>query len=74
MNYSADNSMNYGYGLMPVDDGGIQHTGSIASYRSFDYANPKTGYNYFAVTNNADALTDDISSFSQRIINRTMSE
>ncbi len=74
VNYSADNSMNYGYGLMPVDDGGIQHTGSIASYRSFDYANPKTGYNYFAVTNNADALTDDISSFSQRIINRTMSE
>lgn len=67
-NYSPDGG-SYGYGLMVDYMGdGIGHTGMIASYTSFAYTNPDNGCNFFAVTNDCNAVTDDITEIVRRVI------
>lgn len=59
----------YGYGLMLHLYGGIGHTGMIASYTSFAFTNPQTGYNLFAVTNDYNAAFGDITDLAGHVIN-----
>ena len=71
-NYSDDQGVGYGYGLMLDNNGGVMHAGEINSYLCVAYINQKYGYDLFAATNNDEALLGDISEFTTKIIDKTM--
>jgi len=52
-NYSSDNSMRYGYGLMGMAYDGTGHDGSIGTYSALDYINTGYGLRLFIASNKA---------------------
>lgn len=68
-NYSPDaEGTGYGYGFMTDSERGAFHVGGIASYASFDHTDASNGIDIFAVTNDPDAMTDDILEFGTKLI------
>lgn len=62
----------YGYGLMVNLNGGVGHSGLVASYSSFAYINLSQNYNLFAVTNDCESMFGETSSLAFRIIEETI--
>lgn len=62
----------YGYGLMLNLNGGVGHSGLVASYSSFAYINLSQNYNFFAVTNDCESMFGETSSLAFRIIEETI--
>ena len=62
----------YGYGLMLNFNGGVGHSGMVASYSSFAYINLSQNYNFFAVTNDYESMFGETSSLAFRIIEETV--
>lgn len=49
-NYTTEQAMQYGYGLIGMYDG-VGHTGSVFTYTSLNYINENQGYNLFIINN-----------------------
>ena len=71
-NYSPEDEMEYGYGLMPDKDGSFCHTGSFTTYHALAYSYPKLGIDLFGITNDNANLEGDLNEVCFELLNRVI--
>ncbi len=71
-NYSPEDEMEYGYGLMPDKDGSFCHTGSFTTYHALAYSYPKLGIDLFGITNDSANLEGDLNEVCFGLLSRVI--
>ena len=73
-NYSPEQGIGYGYGLVESIRGGWGHTGGNNGYTSRMFFCPEYGYNFFIVTNNTPRFNPNLTDMTATIFLRTLFE